>query len=93
VAQEWLRNNKEESINIANRLLVAIRQSKMPPSVLMHILISLSYLNRSEVLRSYVESPGCQFSDKISAFVEYYSKVPLNANVDSEESKQDARSD
>ena len=59
----------------------------------MHVLISLSYLNRSELLRSYVESAECQFSDKISAFVEYYSKVPLNANIDLEDSRLDTKSD
>ena len=60
----------------------------MSPSIIMHLLICLSYLNRSEILRSYVDSPQCQFSDKISQFVEYYSKVTLNANVDPDETIQ-----
>lgn len=41
----------------------------------MHILICLSYLNSSEKLKEYVESSECNFSEKVSHFVEYYSKV------------------
>ena len=53
-------------------------QPRIPTSTLIHILIALSYLNKTEALRNHVEGPSIQFSDKISSFVEMFSKQPLN---------------
>ena len=47
----------------------------------MHLLISLSYIIKSPMLKSYVESPECNFSERISEFVEYFSKKPINQNI------------
>ena len=41
----------------------------------MHVLICLSYLYSSDALREYVEAAPCSFSEKVSQFVEYYSKI------------------
>ena len=49
-------------------------QPKIPTSTLIHILIALSYLNKSEALRNIVETQAVHFSDKISCFVEMFSK-------------------
>lgn len=81
VTLEWLKNNRSICISLANRLIEAIYQKKMPPSVLMHLLISLSYIIKSPMLKGYVETPECNFSERISQFVEYFSKKPLNSNA------------
>lgn len=59
IAIEWLRNNSEICVNISNRLLNCIYEEKMPPSVMMHILISLSYIIKSPTLKKFVETPEC----------------------------------
>lgn len=46
----------------------------------MHLLICLSYIVKSPLLKPFVESPECNFSERISQFVEYFSKKPINAN-------------
>jgi len=61
----------------------------MPASVLMHILICLSYLNKSPAVRELIEGEGCKFSDRISEFVEYFSKLPLEKLYYTKESKQE----
>ena len=53
-------------------------QPNISTSTLIHILIALSYLNKSESLRNIVETQSVHFSDKISSFVEMFSKTPLN---------------
>lgn len=65
-------------ISISNRLLVCLMKPRIPTSTLIHILIALSYLNKTEALRNIVEGPDVQFSDKVSSFVEMFSKQPLN---------------
>lgn len=67
-------NNPPKLIDLANRLMAALSQPKVPTSTLIHILIGLSYLNKAEGLRKIVESPEVGFSDKISKFVETISK-------------------
>lgn len=42
---QWLLVNKKEALTIANRLLGLLKEPKIPSSVLMHILMSLGYLN------------------------------------------------
>ena len=53
-------------------------QPRIPTSTLIHILIALSYLNKTDALRNIVEGPEVQFSEKVSIFVEMFSKQPLN---------------
>ena len=52
-------------------LLWLIREN-IPVSVLMHILIALSYLSKDNFSRQIEE---CNFVDRISEFVEHYSKI------------------
>jgi hypothetical protein len=56
------------------RLLLLIRE-QIQTSVLMHLLICLSYLSKE---RFSVQVEECQFVDKISDFVEYYSQVNIS---------------
>ena len=81
IAIEWLRNNSETCVDISDRLLNSIYQEKMPPSVMMHVLICLSYIIKSPTLKNYVETPECQFTERISQFVEYFSKKPINSKL------------
>lgn len=69
--------NPSTLIDVTNRLLVAINQKKVATSTLIHLLISLSYLNKTAAMRKIVEGPECKFNDKISKFVEVISKQPL----------------
>ena len=52
--------------------ILSLMREEIPVSVLMHILISMSYLSREEFQKQIDE---CQFVDKISDFVEYYSQI------------------
>jgi hypothetical protein len=70
--------------NLLNTMLFLIRE-KIPTSVLMHLLICLSYLSK-EQFKVICEDHG--FFDKISEFVEWYSKMP---NVDNENGEIDKR--
>lgn len=47
-------------------------KENIPISVLMHILIALSYLSRENFTQEMRE---CQFEDRISTFVESYSQI------------------
>lgn len=47
-------------------------------SVLMHILICLSYLSKEEYFK--VQKEKCKFVDRISDFVEYYSQINTAEN-------------
>lgn len=60
-------------------------RDKVPTSVLMHLLICLSYLSK-DTFSEACENVG--FFDRISEFVEWYSKVPT---VDSENGEIDKR--
>lgn len=75
VTQEWLKKNPDHALKITNRLLNCLTQKKLSPSVLMHILICLGYLNQSEKLNELVNGPECRFNTRVSEFVEYYSKL------------------
>lgn len=66
------------------RLLSLIR-AKIPTSVLMHILISLSYLSK-ERFSSLVEQ--CKFVDKIGEFVEFFSHSNVSENENDEIDKR-----
>ena len=64
--------------NLITKLLKLLNQ-KIPTSVLMHLLICLSYLKRDRFSQAGDE---CQFVERISEFVEYYSKLPAVAGQD-----------
>jgi hypothetical protein len=52
--------------------LLRLIKENIPISVLMHILIALSYLSRESFQQEMRE---CQFEDRISTFVEQYSQI------------------
>lgn len=56
--------------------LLKMLRDKVPTSVLMHLMICLSYLKRE---RFAAVGEDCGFIERISEFVEYYSKLPVNA--------------
>jgi len=47
ICQEWLRNNENECIKMCNKLLNMLNYKHLKPLVLMHILICLSYFNKT----------------------------------------------
>lgn len=59
--------------------LLKMLKDKIPTSVLMHLLICLSYLKRERFTQV---CDDCQFVERISEFVEYYSKQPAVAGPD-----------
>lgn len=73
--------------DIMTRLLNLLKEN-IPTSVLIHLLICLSYLSKERFSQILEE---CMFVDRISDFVEWYSiKNPLNTNDPSaEEQKRD----
>ena len=65
----------ENNIDLAKQILkdlLTLMNSKIPVSVLMHILISISYLSKDNFSKILEE---VKFVDKISQFVEYYSQI------------------
>lgn len=60
-------------------------KEKIPTSVLMHLLICLSYLSK-EPFSEACEKVG--FFDRISEFVEWYSKVPITESENGEIDKR-----
>ena len=56
---------------VMDQLLKLLREN-IPVSVLMHVLICLSYLTKESFSQQMEE---CQLVDKISDFVEYYSQI------------------
>ncbi len=65
--------------NLLNTLLSLLPHPSIPTSVLMHLLICLSYLKRERFAQM---TDDCLFVDRISEFVEYYSKRPALAAPD-----------
>lgn len=65
--------------------LLKVLKDPIPTSVLMHFLIGLSYLNKEKFAKVGEE---CGFADQISEFVEYYSKIPVEANENGEIDKR-----
>ena len=66
---EYLEKNVKLTKEIMTSLLSLLKEN-IPTSVLMHILICLSYLSKE---RFSVTIEECQFVEKISDFVEFYS--------------------
>ena len=81
---EQLVKDKKFVAKLLETMLKQIKE-KVPTSVLMHLLICLSYLSK-EPFSDINEKVG--FFDRISEFVEWYSKVPTQ---DSENGEIDKR--
>jgi len=81
---DYLEKNPAVTKNMMERLLALIRGT-IPTSVLMHVLICLSYLSK-ERFSPQVEQ--CHFVDKISDFVEYFSQNNLSENENDEIDKR-----
>lgn len=79
--------NREYTVSLINKLLGLITKKTLPTSVLMHLLISLSYLNK-ERFHELAESKSCNFSERVAAFVEEYSKKIVHDNENDEIDKR-----
>lgn len=69
-------HNRPLAKQIMESLLRLIKEN-IPVSVLMHVLIALSYLSREMFHKEMAE---CNFEDRISTFVEQYSKINTAEN-------------
>jgi hypothetical protein len=67
----YLEKTPKQTRSLMTKIL-AILKEKIPTSVLMHLLICLSYLNKEKFSKQAEE---CQFQEIIAEFVEYYSKI------------------
>lgn len=65
----YLEQNKDYTTDLMENLLRLMRED-IPVSVLMHLLICLSYMSK-ENFQQQIDK--CQFVERISDFVEYYS--------------------
>lgn len=79
--------NRESTIQLINKLLNLVPKKTLPTSVLMHLLICLSYLNKDK-FQELAESKLCNFSERIAAFVEEYSKKVVHDNENDEIDKR-----
>ena len=83
-SSEHLSKDKKYVTKLLEMMLKLIKD-KIPTSVLMHLLICLSYLSKDAFLEC-CDAVG--FFDKISEFVEWYSRIPT---TDSENGEIDKR--
>ena len=74
ITLEFLENNISVCKNLTETFLSMIKEN-IPTSVLMHILICLSYLSKDRFTAIKEE---CKFYDRITEFVEYYSNIRAN---------------
>ncbi|CDW73502.1 3-5 exonuclease family protein [Stylonychia lemnae] len=81
---EYLIKNASKTKSLMIRILDLLKK-KIPTSVLMHLLICLSYLNKEKFSQ---QAEQCGFADCISEFVEYYSKIPVIENENGEIDKR-----
>jgi len=81
---EHLERNPAVTKEILGSLLALLKEN-VPTSVLMHILICLSYLSKERFTPQIEET---QFVDKISDFVEYYSQLTVAESDGSEVDKK-----
>ncbi|KRX08064.1 Armadillo-type fold [Pseudocohnilembus persalinus] len=81
---QYFEQNPQFTLRIMEQMLAFIKEN-IPVSVLMHILISLSYLSKETFSQQMEE---CQFVDKISEFVEYYSQINTAENEAAEIDKK-----
>lgn len=71
---EFLIVNQNVCKHLTETFLGMIKES-IPTSVLMHILICLSYLSKEKFNQI---KEDCKFYDRITEFVEYYSQIKAN---------------
>jgi hypothetical protein len=69
---DYLEKRNPKLVKEIITILHSLLKEKIPTSVLMHILISLSYLSKE---RFSIAMEETQFNDKISDFVEFYSQL------------------
>lgn len=81
---DYLEKNPTFTKDIMTGLLSLLKES-IPTSVLMHVLICLSYLSK-ERFTSIIEE--CGFIEKISEFVEFYSQLTITDTDNSEIDKK-----
>ena len=67
-------------------MLRLLKMTNLQVSILMHLLICLSYLSKEEYFR--VQKDNCNFVEKISEFVEYYSQINTSENEAAEIDKR-----
>lgn len=80
----YFEQHPDFTLQIMQQFLKFIREN-IPVSVLMHILICLSYLSKESFQQQMEE---CNFVDKISEFVEYYSQINTTDNEAAEIDKK-----
>ncbi len=73
---EELEQNPDDTKKIMLSLLQLLKEN-IPSTVLMHILICLSYLSKERFSQQIEE---CNFVDRISDFVEYYNNLNTSSN-------------
>lgn len=59
-------------------MLRLLKEKNIQVSILMHLLICLSYLSKEEYFKEQKEN--CNFVERISDFVEYYSQINTSEN-------------
>lgn len=74
---EYLEKQTAQTRDMMKSLLSLLKEN-IATSVLMHVLICLSYLSK-ERFSSIIEE--CQFVEKISDFVEYYSQLNVTGKI------------
>ena len=67
-------------------MLRLLREKELQVSVLMHLLICLSYLSKEEYFK--VQKENCNFVERISDFVDYYSQINTSENEAAEIDKR-----
>jgi hypothetical protein len=67
-------------------MLRLLKMTNLQVSILMHLLICLSYLSKEEYFK--VQKENCNFVEKISEFVEYYSQINTSENEAAEIDKR-----
>jgi hypothetical protein len=86
---DYLEKQPRQTIEIMNSLLSMLKDAAtIPTSVLMHILICLSYLSKERFSQALDET---HFVDKISDFVELYSQLNPQAAVNSSQINQNGK--
>mmetsp|Transcript_38511 Transcript_38511/g.36873 ORF Transcript_38511/g.36873 Transcript_38511/m.36873 type:complete len:222 (-) Transcript_38511:38-703(-) len=81
---EYLAKNPKYTKSLMVKILKMLKD-KIPTSVLMHLLICLSYLNKEKFSKQAEE---CGFVEQISEFVEYYSQIQVIENENAEIDKR-----
>lgn len=73
-------------IQLMESMLSLLKKTNLQVSILMHLLICLSYLSKEEYFK--VQKENCSFVERISEFVEYYSQINTSENEAAEIDKR-----